>query len=201
MDQGIIKVINQWFRKKLVCQLLQQLKPGFCNYKLSILDALHFLTSVWEALDFSIIASCFKKAGFGSDITEGKNLQEDIYSSAWENLQENLKFYSAFESFISVDDQVLTCNGKVFKIYYLSSRLIKNQMRRRMKMKSHSDANMQQGHWTFGCTAVFCGEHLRGASTNMKNPLEHGELHSLKNRCDDMGKQHKRFRRQIKWME
>jgi hypothetical protein len=29
---------------------------------------------------------------------------------------------------------------------------------------------------------MFCGEHLRGASTNVENPLGHGELHSSTNK-------------------
>jgi hypothetical protein len=41
---------------------------------------------------------------------------------------------------------------------------------------------MQWDHWACECTAMLCGEHLRGASTNMENPLGHEELHSSTNR-------------------
>jgi hypothetical protein len=80
MNQGYVKVI---FRKKLVCQLLQQLEPGSRTYKLSILDNLHFLTSVWETMDSSITVNRQQqKVDFGSYIANDQNPQEDTDSSA-----------------------------------------------------------------------------------------------------------------------
>jgi hypothetical protein len=62
---------------------------------------------------------------------------------------------------------------KVLKIYYMSNRLIKNQTRRRANMKKPS---LRRQH------AMFCGVHLRGASTNMDTPLGYGETHLSTNR-------------------
>jgi hypothetical protein len=52
--------------------------------------------------------AALNKAGCG--VTKDQNSQADADLSAWENLKKkNLKFSSIFESFVNVDNQVLTC--------------------------------------------------------------------------------------------
>jgi hypothetical protein len=34
------------------------------NFRLSLLDAMHFLTSSWDLISASVISNCFRKAGF-----------------------------------------------------------------------------------------------------------------------------------------
>jgi len=70
MGQGIISVMQQQFSVSLVCGLLQQLNPESSKCKLLTLDALYFLTSLWKTGDFSIIGSCYRKAGFGCGVAE-----------------------------------------------------------------------------------------------------------------------------------
>ncbi len=62
-DQGIIKVLKQYYRKRLVLQLVVQIDKLEKNASIALLDAMNFLTSAWEAVSTSTIVNCFGKAG------------------------------------------------------------------------------------------------------------------------------------------
>jgi hypothetical protein len=70
MNQGIISVMQQQFSISLMCGLLQQLHPESSMCNLLTLDALYFLTSLWKTVNFVIIGSCYKTAGFGCGVAE-----------------------------------------------------------------------------------------------------------------------------------
>ncbi|KAJ8889293.1 hypothetical protein PR048_008791 [Dryococelus australis] len=69
MDQGIIKVLKQMFRKCLVCRIIQRMKPGFKPHKLCVLDAMHLLAASWNFTESTTITNCFKKASFIENAT------------------------------------------------------------------------------------------------------------------------------------
>lgn len=113
MDQGIIKVLKQRFRKRLVCKIILKMKPGCQPYKLSILDAMHYLSACWDSIEPSTISNCFRKAGFiigeaSAPQQETADIDEDEENNvAWERLQDKLNFTCSFQTYASVDDNVL----------------------------------------------------------------------------------------------
>jgi hypothetical protein len=67
MDQGVIKVLKYQFQKRLVGRMLHLIKINsgikkLNNFRLSVLDAMHFLTASWDLI--SSRSNCFRKAGF-----------------------------------------------------------------------------------------------------------------------------------------
>jgi hypothetical protein len=116
MDQGVMKVMKHRFWKWLVGRMLQLIKinPGtknLNNFRLSVLDAMHFLTASWDLISAAVISNCFRKAGFSEAVNEGDeidNQMEGIYKGAWEMWQD-LNFTCSFDDFVEVDDDVLPC--------------------------------------------------------------------------------------------
>jgi hypothetical protein len=66
--QGVIKVLKHQFQKRLVGGMLQLIKinPGAknLNFRLSVLDAMHFLATSWNLISAAVIRNCFRKAFF-----------------------------------------------------------------------------------------------------------------------------------------
>jgi hypothetical protein len=115
MDQGVIKVFKHQFQKRFVGRMLQLIKinPGaknLNNFRLSVLDAMHFLTASWDLISTAVISNCFRKAGFSEAVNEGDeidNQMEGIDEGAWEMLQQDLNFTCSFDDFVEIDDDVL----------------------------------------------------------------------------------------------
>jgi hypothetical protein len=117
MDQGVIKVLKHQFWKRLVGRMLQLIKvnPGtknLNNFRLSVLDAMHFLAASWDLISAAVISNCFRKAGFSEARNEGDeidNQMEGIDEGAWEMLQQDLNFTCSFDDFVETDDDILPC--------------------------------------------------------------------------------------------
>jgi hypothetical protein len=110
MDQGVIKLLKHQFRKQLVGRMLQLIKinPGaknLNNFRLSVLDAMHFHGASWDLISAAVISNCFRKSGFSEAVNEG----DEIDKGAWEMLQQDLNFTCSFEHFVEIDDYVLPC--------------------------------------------------------------------------------------------
>jgi hypothetical protein len=98
MDQGVIKVLKHQFWKHLVGRMLQLIKinPGaknHNNFRLSVLDAMHFLATSWDLISAAVISNCFRKADFSEALNEGDEIDsqmEGIDEGAWEMLQQDL---------------------------------------------------------------------------------------------------------------
>ena len=69
LDQGIIKVVKQKYRKRVVQRFLRSMETtdGPSQPKVNVLDALHWITAAWEDVDDSTIKNCFRKAGLGDN--------------------------------------------------------------------------------------------------------------------------------------
>jgi hypothetical protein len=63
--QGIIKVLKQGYRRRIVQQYLSMMDSS-TPPKISVLDAIHFLYGAWMDVKKETILNCFKKAGVGN---------------------------------------------------------------------------------------------------------------------------------------
>lgn len=64
MDQGIIKVLKQFYRKRLVMRFLATVDSPETAKPITILDAINYLSSSWDAIASSTLFNCYRKAGF-----------------------------------------------------------------------------------------------------------------------------------------
>jgi hypothetical protein len=115
MDQGVIKVLKTYFRKRLVHKLLLHVSSNTAapvhSFKLSVLNVMHYLAASWEQVGPTLIANCFQKAGFhiSPEVVMGEE-EEECVQDEWDNVQEIFDFNGRFEDFIDVDDNVLPCS-------------------------------------------------------------------------------------------
>jgi hypothetical protein len=71
---------------------LIKINPGaknLNNFRLSVLDAMHFLAASWDLISAAVISNCFKKAGFSEAVNEGDeidNQMEGIDEVTWKNV-------------------------------------------------------------------------------------------------------------------
>lgn len=83
LDQGIIRVVKQYYCERLVLQFIKHLqkpgtKPTDTKVAVTALDSMHFLSSAWEAVTAELIANCFKKARMKVSTNQLENDQEDF---------------------------------------------------------------------------------------------------------------------------
>jgi hypothetical protein len=91
MDQGIINALKQKFHRSFVLRLLQRLNSNEDNYKMSLLDAVSMLAMAWNLVGKDIIANCFRKAGFITDVVpaiQNVDSDEELSCDEWPKLQE-----------------------------------------------------------------------------------------------------------------
>ena len=63
LDQGVIRVVKHYYRKKLIMQYINHIDEGTPKPNLTVLDALHNLKAAWHNVTQSTIQNCFQKAG------------------------------------------------------------------------------------------------------------------------------------------
>ena len=87
------------------------------NFKLSVLNVMHYLAASWEQVGPTLIANCLKKAGFhiSPEVVMGeeesvRDEEEECVQDEWDNVQESFDFNGRFEDFIDVDDNVVPCS-------------------------------------------------------------------------------------------
>jgi hypothetical protein len=93
MDQGIIEVLEQKFRRMFVQRLLQRLNSNEHSYKMSLLDAVSMLAMAWNLVGKDIIASSFKKAGFitnAEPAIQNEDGDDEVSCDEWPKLQEKV---------------------------------------------------------------------------------------------------------------
>ncbi|GFU40003.1 tigger transposable element-derived protein 4 [Trichonephila clavipes] len=81
LDQGIIKVVKQKYRKKLVQRYFRDME-GENPTKINLLDSIHFITAAWDEIDPLIIKNCFRKAAF--KFSDEPNTTDNIISNITE---------------------------------------------------------------------------------------------------------------------
>jgi len=63
LDQGIIKVTKQYYRRRLVLRFIHDIDHPEQKKPITILDAMRYITSAWEAVSTDTIVNCFQNAG------------------------------------------------------------------------------------------------------------------------------------------
>ncbi|KAE9528840.1 hypothetical protein AGLY_012415 [Aphis glycines] len=99
LDQGIIKVLKQKYRKKLVLRYLKEMESKNPAKKLDVLDALHYVSAAWDEITADVIKNCFRKAKF----VEGDY-------SAVEKSCEDFQELEEFPGYAEIDEDVATSN-------------------------------------------------------------------------------------------
>jgi hypothetical protein len=94
---------------------LIKINPGtknLKNFRLSVLDAMHFLAASWDLISAAVISNCFRKVCLSEAMNEGDetdNQMEGIDKGAWEMLQQDLNFTCSFHDFVEINEDVLPC--------------------------------------------------------------------------------------------
>ena len=62
MDQGVIKCLKAFYRRRLIYLMIKRLEQGQDLPKISILHALQLLVASWNHVTKTTIVNCFGKA-------------------------------------------------------------------------------------------------------------------------------------------
>lgn len=77
MDQGVIRSMKAFYRKKLLFKMITAIDEGK-EFSVSLLDALHFVNSAWNAVTSETVKNCFQKCGFFCPPSDdGENVSPD----------------------------------------------------------------------------------------------------------------------------
>ncbi|GFV23807.1 tigger transposable element-derived protein 4 [Trichonephila clavipes] len=105
LDQGIIKVVKQKYRKKISPAVLER-HGGENPTKINLLDSIHFITAAWDEIDPLIIKNCFRKAAF--KFSDEPNTTDNIIS----NITETEEILQNFPDYAAVDDALITSSTR-----------------------------------------------------------------------------------------
>lgn len=126
MDQGIIHSLKCHYRKILLMKMIEAIDDGQ-EFSVSLLDAVNFIHRAWQEVSKNTIANCYKHAGF-FEAEDDFDSDDELPLTEWlkqhsgdpENTEENTDTQKAleaeirnriehfdFESYVSIDDQVI----------------------------------------------------------------------------------------------
>ncbi len=107
MDQGVIKVTKQKYRRRLVQRYVHEIDYPQSAKRVTVLDALHYITAAWEDVSDKTIKNCFRKAGF---LEADSNLDSDVDESIVDtDVLEKVKASGInIDDYVSVDDMLVT---------------------------------------------------------------------------------------------
>lgn len=117
LNVGIIRCVKQGYRKRLVQRRLAAMERRESGDKVSVLDAMHFLASSWDAVPQSSIANSFKHCGFkreaassAGDTTPSMDckLEADV-GFVDEDFGGVLDTTATFTEYVEADDNVAIC--------------------------------------------------------------------------------------------
>lgn len=100
LDQGIIKVVKHYYRKKLVLRYIAAVDSGQSPQPITVLDAMQNITAAWHNITRETAANCFRKSGMQCTAMEHDNLV----------LEDNILGVNMVE-YSSIDDQVVICSS------------------------------------------------------------------------------------------
>ncbi|KAG8226398.1 hypothetical protein J437_LFUL011936 [Ladona fulva] len=110
LNQGIIKVMKQKYRKLIVQRYLcisDQPHFNSSDIKMNVLDAMHYVVSSWNEVKAETIVNCFHKVGFVNQPIKVSGRQESD-DEGWTELQARINQPGNFENFVEVDDGMVT---------------------------------------------------------------------------------------------
>ena len=70
MDQGVIRSLKCFYRRKIVREFIRSLDAGNVIPKVNILSAMTMLASAWGEVSQDVIMNCFRKCGFSVEAQE-----------------------------------------------------------------------------------------------------------------------------------
>lgn len=149
LDMGIIKVIKHYYRKMIARRILTEIslnnQQTSLNWKVNILEAMHFIAASWEIVNSESIQKCFKKAGFTMDTDPVEYGEENDYDETrqimvidatsdcpepsfnevvkrWNDIQNFFNSSVSFDEFVNIDDYT-----PVYEIHF-NDRIIDDYM-------------------------------------------------------------------------
>ena len=119
MDQGVIRCLKAYYRKRLVGLILRNLDRNKSLPKVTLLTALQMLVSAWNEVSETTIVNCFKKAKISEkDQLLAVNDEDDPFKELNDDLKELREKDSSLvpenmtaEIFASADDAVITTSS------------------------------------------------------------------------------------------
>ncbi|KAH7961476.1 hypothetical protein HPB52_009319 [Rhipicephalus sanguineus] len=108
LDAGVIKCMKQKYRKFLVQRRLAGMERKQMATKLSVLDAMHYIASAWDAVTQETIANFFRHCGFtrsGGCFSEAAVLDDDEPEFG------HLELPGSFADYVGADDDVAVCSA------------------------------------------------------------------------------------------
>ncbi|KAH8030886.1 hypothetical protein HPB51_012226 [Rhipicephalus microplus] len=109
LDACVIKFMKQKYRKFLVQRRLAGMECKQLDKKLSVLDAVHYIASAWDAITPETIVNCFRHCGFnrrGACSTSEAAVPVDDEPEFG-----NLELPGSFADYIGADDNVAVCSA------------------------------------------------------------------------------------------
>ena len=107
LDQGIIKVVKQKYRKKLVQRHLKNMEAQLQDKNstaVTILDAMHYIAAAWDAVEPKCIRNCFRKAKVGVEGEVDLDLLADEIADDPD--------LAPFPEYLNIDDAVVTSEAR-----------------------------------------------------------------------------------------
>lgn len=107
LDQGIIKVVKQKYRKKLVQRYLRDMECGSSS-KINVFDSMNYISSAWDEIKPDVIKNCFRKAAFdvwNNSVQADTSLPEEEDFQSLEN----------FPDYATVDDHLVTSSVRTLE--------------------------------------------------------------------------------------
>ncbi|KAH8024227.1 hypothetical protein HPB51_022330 [Rhipicephalus microplus] len=109
LDAGVIKCMKQKYLKFLVQHRLAGMKHKQLDKKLSVLDAMHYIASAWDAITPETIVNCFRHCSFnrsGACSTSEAAVPVDDKPEFG-----NLELPASFADYVGADDDVAVCSA------------------------------------------------------------------------------------------
>ncbi|CAK1587236.1 unnamed protein product [Parnassius mnemosyne] len=110
MDQGIIKVLKQGYRTRLIHRYLKEMEDPDSKRPLNVHEAILNIAAVWHAIKPKTIQNCFKKAGFRhneSDVLLGEEPAILQGFSGYSSIDYNVALYET----CSIEDLIQDVNN------------------------------------------------------------------------------------------
>lgn len=118
LDQGIIKVLKQKYRKKLVQRYLRDMEDT-SSTKINVFDSMSYISAAWEEIAPNVIKNCFRKAAFGvwNDLQEADGLPLE---------EEDFQLLQNFPHYSTVDDNLVTSSTRTLDEIIADTTTIEN---------------------------------------------------------------------------
>lgn len=113
LDQGIIYCLKGGYRKKLVRYFIRETARNVRVQEIrkwNVLDAMRNVCVSWEEISSSVIANCFRKAGFGEAMASDEGDAEEDFD--WPELTGEVECPTNFRDYIVCDDNVIATSDE-----------------------------------------------------------------------------------------